>query len=123
MTITRINNPIDVLYNSSGTNGSVALSKSAANYEHMRIYYRTNDSWYGSVDVYAPNGKSVALMGYWTADNDNYIQFKERTVHINGTSISTSSSNRFISLLAKANQAISSSVSNDIYITRVEAWN
>lgn len=54
----------EVLF-SGHTNSAVTLSDSAANYEHMKIYYDSltggTTPVYGSVCIYNPNGKSVNL--------------------------------------------------------------
>ena len=104
-----------VLYdNSSGTNGNVSLSASAANYNHMRIYYRTNDSHHGvNADVYSPNGKVVVLTTGYAGSGG--INVKQKQVTISGTSIASN-------YCWEMNDATHTS-GNYIYITRVEAWN
>lgn len=47
--------------NTSGTNGTITLSQSAANFTKIKIYYKDINDSYGSVEVYAPNGKNVEL--------------------------------------------------------------
>lgn len=113
----------DVLYaDDSGTTGTVTLSKSAANYDHMRIFFRkTNDVLQcASVDVYEPNGKYASLFvanprsaytDMWTAG---------RLVLISGTSI-TNSTNGYAE--AQIGSGTSGNGDNRVAIYRVEAWN
>lgn len=107
----------DVLYyNATGTNGNVTLSASAANYTHMRIYYMQNDGICSSVDVYAPNGKTVYLAVSYP-DATTYLHHK--TIRINGTSISVV---KYARTNLNASSSTNTNTVNQIYITRVEAW-
>lgn len=109
-----------VLYNNStGTDGTVSLSASAANYNHMRIYFKKNgeSNACASTDVYSPNGKHVALVG---ANYDSgTVQVHFKIVSISGTSITKLKAGYF-----NAGDS-SSSGTNEVntYIYRVEAWN
>lgn len=110
-----------VLYNStSGTTGTVTLSASAANYNHMRIYYFDDEGnkWNSSVDVYSPNGKYVTLG--WTVATDAHVWVGGRVVYISGTSISTYSSYYGT---ATADGDSSFGHTNHCAIVRVEGWN
>ena len=113
-----------VLYNNAtGTTGTVTLSATAANYNHMRIYFRT--SWVGraSVDVYAPNGKSVALniseIHDWPTASVMYVT---RVCAISGKNI-TRSYEYGLSRSFASGAMQGHSDSNYIYIIRVEGWN
>lgn len=86
----------------------------------MRIYFRTNDSDYGSVDVYSPNSKRVMLMAMRGVTGTPEIVCKARTVLISGTSITTVASTAVEAYLKSGASAVSA---NMIYIIRVEAWN
>lgn len=115
---------VKVLYNNTtGTTGTVTLSATAANYNHMRIYFRT--SWVGraSVDVYAPNGKSVALniseVHDWPTASIMYVT---RVCAISGKSI-TRSYEYGLSRSFSSGAMQGHSDSNYIYIIRVEGWN
>ena len=111
-----------VLYNNStGTTGTVTLSSSAANFNHMRIYFRaTNDyNQVGSADIYSPNGKSASLVlatptvaAAWTG-----IWFKSEVVAISGTSITRTIT---VNIAAPGNET---NTNKNIYIYRVEGWN
>lgn len=109
-----------VLYNNAtGTDGTVSLSASAANYNHMRIYFKKNgeSNACASTDVYSPNGKHVALVGANYSSGTVQVHFK--IVSISGTSITKLKAGYF-----NAGDS-SSSGSNEVntYIYRVEAWN
>lgn len=109
-----------VLYNNStGTDGTVTLSASAANYNHMRIYFKKNgeSNACASTDVYSPNGKHVALVG--ANYNSGTVQVHFKIVSISGTSITKLKAGYF-----NAGDS-SSSGSNEVntYIYRIEAWN
>ena len=116
--------PTQLYNNANGSNGTITLSVSAANYNHIRIYYRNTDDAAGSVssvDVYSPNGKIVNLAcvdGY--ATGNTWIQV--RLVKINGTSIATYS-NDYTQAHINSNGTAGSAHSNYVAILRVEGWN
>ena len=110
-----------VLYNdASGTTGTVSLSSSASNFNHMRVYAT---SPYGdtSVDVYNPNGKSFTMTAVST-DNAGMttMYFVQQRRTISGTSITVHDNG-----YAYFDSSGSSTVSATAYIKviRVEAWN
>lgn len=107
--------------NATGTTGTVTLSATAANYNHMRIYFKaTNDNTQcGSVDVYSPNGKYVSLCLVTPVSSPQAgVWVKGAVVHVSGTSITrTVSGNGFAGVADDGN------TNNNIYIYRVEAWN
>lgn len=106
----------DVLYNNtSGSNGNITLSASAANYTMMEIFFRDNDSHYNSTKVYAPNGKTVNLSMCESTEN-SYVVLKRREVTISGTSVNTQS-------YAEANPITDTySATNRIYIYAVVGY-
>lgn len=116
--------PTQLYNNTSGSNGTITLSASAANYNHMRIYYKNTDdpaNSVSSVDVYFPNGKIVNLAcvdGYATGNT----WFQVRLVKINGTSIATYS-NDYTQAFVKSDGTADSMHSNYVSIVRVEGWN
>lgn len=73
----KILKPYLLYENSSGTNGTVTLSDSVANYEFIEIYvFSSSDAGTGyaqnSTKVWQPNGKSAWLTtGYCSSDNYN----------------------------------------------------
>lgn len=119
----RIRAQPDTLYNNaSGSNGTITLSKSSANYTHMRIYFRTDDgtAYQTAKDVYYPNGKYVPLSAATTVQGQNQTWLKTRLVKISGTSITTDTTR-----YANTNVTYYSEFqkTNLIYIIHVEAWN
>lgn len=113
-----------VLYNSTaGTNGTVTLAGNAADYERLKIYYKSDDNTYSSVEVYQPDGKRVELsVNHCTGTSASAagpIWVKGCMVTISGTSITVGTYGN-----AKIDTTASSSVSvateNVIKIVRVE---
>lgn len=76
--------------NTSGTNGTVTLSETAANFSYLEIFYRdqSSPSEYSSVKIYSPNGKRANLLISTSNSELNGFWDKEKTVSISGTSIS-----------------------------------
>ena len=124
------NVPVVLYNNTSGTNGTVTLSQSAANFDHMRIYAKfqgnaTDNFTFCSTDVYSPNGKRVTVM---CAGVDNsgitclYLHTKD--LMVSGTSITVMNwgYSWFQSSSATSNVA-GIEQGNYVYVTRVEAWN
>lgn len=113
----------DVLY-TGDSNGTIELSASAADYTHMKIYYRVfNDSnAYRSVKIYQPDGKNVNLFAGVAGNNNGYFWPAGRDIYINGTSISTRATNRYYSASTVTASSRTVSKTNSVYIVRVEAW-
>lgn len=113
-------NGYNVLYNnSSGSNGTITLNDSAINYNHLQIFYRSNDYWYSSVDVYAPNGKLVCLSVNYT-DGSKYFYAKAKECSISGASL-TNTSKTGETRIGNGG-ATTYSASNNIYIYLVLGW-
>lgn len=105
--------------NSTGTNGIVTLSESAANFTYLEIFYRNNDNYYNSTKIYEPNGKIAYLDSdypYTTGEGFSYA--KKTSVQISGTSISPIN---YTEMTIKPNGAVIQN-SNNIYITRVVGY-
>ncbi len=104
----------EVLYNdATGTNGTVTLSNSSANYSYLEIFYRNNDNQYSSVKVYNPNGKYVSLLTTYMASS--YFMLKGARIQISNDKI-----NKLGYYEGNAyNQATLTSNANNTYITRV----
>lgn len=117
----RVQNVPVVLYdNASGTNGTVTLSQTAANFDHMRIYAKTN---YGcvSVDVYSPNGKEFTMTAISTDDTaTTTMYFIQQRRAISGTSI-TVHDNGYGYFDSFSNTTVNATAY--MSIVRVEAWN
>lgn len=111
--------PTQLYNNATGSNGTITLSSSAANYNHMRIYYKhSSDNTYSSVDVYSPNGKIVLLPIVEATTSAAWIV--GRAVTISGTSISTASN-----WYGEQNTTTGASYNHTNYVNiiRVEGWN
>lgn len=114
--------PTQLYNNTSGSNGTITLSTSAASYTHMRIHYRVNrDSHieYGATDVYSPNGKRVSLLLFRSTTSGS-MDFAGAIISISGTSI-TRVSSRVGSFTSSNTQGVAND--NNVYIVRVEGWN
>lgn len=114
----------DVLFNNptQSLTGGITLSSSAADYNHMRIYFRTNDDEHSSVDVYNPNNKKVVLSAnHFTATTGIAMYAKSKTVLISGTSINTHFGDASVS--GEAQIGGTTKRGDYIAIVRVEAWN
>ena len=119
-----------VLYNNAaGSATSVTLSSSAANFNHMRIYYSSNTAanatsytagGVASVDVYSPNGKYVDLVGGHRV-SDTQVQIRVATAYINGTTITVNSQGMYANISNGTSQSVGKEAKT--YIYRVEAWN
>lgn len=114
----------DVLYNNTtGTDGTVTLSSSAAGYDHMTIYFKHSDvAVYGSVDLYQPDGKNANLFLGGTGNDNGYFWPLGRDVTVSGTSIITRATNRYYYPSSVSSSSITTGKTNKIKIVRVEAW-
>lgn len=119
----------DVLYSdATGTNGTVALSASAANFQHMTIYYKQDvqdGGWdYGgcsSVDVYAPNGKHVEIgMTRYTGDATWVYQTTRATLLVSGAQIIVQNAG-YINQRSGGTPTLAYGT-NNLYVYRVEGW-
>lgn len=106
--------PIVLYDNDSGSNGSITLNETAANFKYIEIFYKSNNSAYSSVKVADPNGKTAVLMSVHP-NSANTAYFKNTTVQISGTSVSPVSSSE----LGISASGTSFSTANNIYITKV----
>lgn len=85
--------PVTLYDNASASaSASATLSETAANFKRLTIMYRDGDGTHGSVEVWSPNGKRVALSLTWISGNstgDQTMYQRVRWVSISGTTIST----------------------------------
>ena len=110
--------PTSLYDNSSGSNGTITLSETSANFSYIEIHGRSNDSVYFSQRVYNPNGKNVTLnMTFTTESAAAYL--KNRLISISGTSI-TSYGTRYSE--TKFTNEVSTSTANNMYITKVVGY-
>lgn len=108
-------------YNATGTDGTVTLSATSANYTWLRIYFKKNGdaNACGSTDVYAPNGKKASLM--LANYSGRTHQIMEKIVTISGTSI-TKTSEGYVNYQASNTGWNSGTTDTTLYIYRVEGW-
>lgn len=110
--------PISLYDNSSGSNGSITLSQSAANFTYLEIYYRSNDSVFSCTKVFSPNGKTASLIVSFPYSSNIAYQ-KNKSIKINGTSITNVAySETWIDASGKCD----ASNSNNIHITKVVGY-
>ena len=100
--------------NSTGSNETITLNETCANFSYIEIFYRSNDYWYNSVKIANPNEKKVSLDCIYT--DGTYLHHKSKGILINGTSISNIN---YITTRQGNNIATTSSNTNNIYITKV----
>lgn len=87
--------PTVLFYNEAqALNTAIPLSDSAGNYKRLKIFYKSDDSDYCSVEVYNPNGKTVALQiarpTYAYAQGAAPVMYvKSKIVKISGATIDT----------------------------------
>lgn len=108
-------------YNATGTDGTVTLSASAANYPWLRIYFKKNGdaSACDSTDVYAPNGKKVSLTVFNYSGSTHQIMAK--VVTISGTSI-TKTAEGYMYWGANNGGWGCNNTDTTLYIYRVDGW-
>lgn len=77
-----------VLYeNSNGTNGTVTLSETTANYKRIVIHYFDNNGYRDTVSVDDPNTKSVSMHTIWHRLNQTKLYIKVTQALISDSSI------------------------------------
>ena len=78
--------PTQLYNNTNGTSGTITLSQTSANFNYIKIFYKSNDHHILMVEVYSPNGKTANLIACTPAGStNNYL--KSTYVSISGTSI------------------------------------
>ena len=116
---TRVYGAVDLYNNTSGSNGTITLGSSSANYDYIEIFFKenSNKSVLSSVKVYSPNGKNVALTSFENTDDYNYfMNIKSSNVSISGTSI-TKTFNKETNITGGG--GVTCATANRIYIVRV----
>jgi hypothetical protein len=116
--------PVVLYSDSTGTNGTVTLSKSSANYTHMKIYYRDDGGRCGAQEVYIPNGKTISLRVLSGDSGQFFVNHGAFTIR--GTTITPDSTYygtfMHISSTDMGTHWDKLTMNHVIYITRVEAW-
>lgn len=113
--------PTQLYNNASGTTGTVTLSSSAANFNHIRIYYGYETYARTSADVYDPNGKQISLFINQAYDAQ-YQTYQVTNAVANGTSITQGSKGHF-DINFNGGGAYGYVQTSSIRIYRVEGWN
>jgi hypothetical protein len=105
--------------NSSGSNGTITLSDSAANYNILEIFYRDNNgNDYNSTRVFGPNGKNVYLSCIEAASTPA-TNIRTSRYSISGTSM-TVSAYTYTQIPNKNNPSVSAN--NYLYVTKVMGY-
>ena len=112
--------PKNLYNNTTGSNTSVLLSETAANFTYLEIYFRTNDgtNYMSSTKVYSPDSKIVPL-NYTLADTGNAIYQKYALATISGTSIALSRGREYYFFNGST---VNVSAANNVYIVRVDGY-
>ena len=107
----------DVIYdNSSGSNGTITLTKSVTNYSYIEIFFKDNNTEdYGSVKVHSPNGKSVALSCI-EANSVPKTMIRTNRYGISGTTMTVEKS-AYASIFNNAYSTVTTG--NYVYVTKV----
>lgn len=112
-----------VLYNNTtGTNGNVTLSQSAANFTRLRIFANLQNAGYCSCEVWSPNGKSFSVTGM-ALPQSTTIQQAWWSGSISGTTITKKSSGYMNTTThSSGNHTGAAATSTDMKIVRVEGY-
>lgn len=112
-----------VLYNDpTGTTGDVVLSETAANFEYIEIFYRTNDQDYGSTKVYQPNGKKVSLSTAVHAIGTGELVYKVSIKEFDGVNLVKVTDGAGDEYGEASSASTNISHQNNVYITRVVGY-
>jgi len=117
--------PTALYGNNSGSNATITLSETAANFNYLRIFFYGKSTASGSatkyecVEVYAPNGKIVQLSCTGQGKSgDTGVIFFSKMVTISAKSVSSTS---YCSASIDTGGSTCAK-NNEIYIIRVEGW-
>ena len=110
--------PTSLYDNSNGSNGSITLSETSANFKFLEIYFKNDDGLRHSSKIYSPNGTMVQLETIDGRTNSSEVCTKVRTIKISGTSITT---NTALYLNYGEHTSLNNKYlpNNKIYITKV----
>ena len=78
---------VNLYDNSSGNNGTITLNQSSAEFNFLKIYFRSNDGYYSSIEVFQPHGKTLILVNGYVADGSPTSILKMHTLTISGNTI------------------------------------
>ncbi len=112
----------EVLYNNtSGTNSTITLAASAANYTYVEVFYKDNDGSYYSQKVYQPDQKEATLIGGNASFSGSTLWFKIAVINFNGTAVGWRTNRRGEIAFTGATITYTSSTTN-LYITRIVGY-
>lgn len=120
-TTTKLN--VTSLYdNGTGTNGTVTLSETVANFTFVDIYFRDNDWYHYMTRIYAPNDKSTTLIALQPMVQGTLTSYlKCKSVLTKGTTI-TVIETRYKEIGLANGGTVSNTASNIIFITKVVGY-
>lgn len=109
---------VQLYYNASGTQSTIQLNDSSANYSYLEIYYMNDDDKTSCVKIDNPNGKSVELsmVAYWSG----LMYLRTAVVSISGTSITWNSN--YTGWATVGANGTTTYNNNLIYITKIVGY-
>lgn len=112
---------VQLYNNTSGSNGTITLSETSANYTYIDIFYRPNDgsNYTSFTRVYSPNGKNTCLRYEIKAGGTMYVKISE--AQISGNKITLANTSAYYFNIGN-NNTINGTNDNQIYITRVVGY-
>ena len=112
--------PTSLYDNSSGSNGTITLSETSANFIYLEIYFKDNNGVeHTSTKVYSPNGKETQLFTVEATSSNTFIR---RTYYnISGTTLTPSANSAgYVKLTDGGNSHTLGT--NLIYVTKVVGY-
>lgn len=113
--------PVVAYSNSSGTSGTVTLSKDAGYYKNIRISYKNSDNQFNSTTLSDPSNVNGVFSGSIirrSSDGDD-LMINSALFNVSGTTITISRNNQTDINSSRVNF----DEANYLYITKVELWN
>lgn len=111
------NQYVELYSNSSGTTGSVSLSWSIVEFNHINIYYRGNDGYENCTTISRVESSTdcYADLSVVESTTNGSLNIKSRRVKLSGKNITNMS-------YAEMDNGGAPSSTNNVKITRVEGW-
>lgn len=106
-----------VLYdNETGSNATITLSETSANFKYLEIFCKSGDNTHTSVKVYKPDGKRATVCSGWFG---SAAYFKLSVLTISGNTIALTKN---ASEITGSNRCNTAGNDNAMYITRVVGY-
>lgn len=106
-----------VLYdNETGSNATITLSETSANFKYLEIFCKSGDNTHTSVKVYKPDGKKATVVSGWFG---SAAYFKLSVLTISGNTIALTKNS---SEITGSNRCNTGGNDNAMYITRVVGY-